>query len=50
LQLLRDRTWFDIPIVYTNQHRAILAIEKGEEGQRVFEAALDAWQKLGDNP
>jgi hypothetical protein len=50
LQLLRDRTWFDIPIGYTNQHRAILAIEKGDEGQRVFETTLDAWQKLGDNP
>ena len=50
LQLLRHRSWFDIPIVYTNQHRAILAIEKGQDGRRAFEAALDAWQKLDDNP
>ena len=50
LQLLRDRSWIDIPIVYANQHRAILAIDKGDEGQRMFGTVLDAWQKLGDNP
>jgi hypothetical protein len=50
LQLLRDRPWIDIPIVYANQHRAILAIDKGDEGQRMFKTVFDAWQKLGDNP
>src|SRR6202012_1667793 len=29
MQLLKDRPWFDIPIVYTNGGRAILAMEKG---------------------
>ena len=28
VQLLKDRSWFDIPIVYTNGGRAILAMEK----------------------
>src|SRR5207302_2664518 len=27
LQLLKDRAWFDIPLVYTNNRRAILAME-----------------------
>ena len=29
IQLLKERPWFDIPIVYTNGGRAILAMEKG---------------------
>ena len=33
-QLLKDRPWFDIPIVYTNGGRAILAMEKGPPGDR----------------
>ena len=40
LELLRERSWFDLPIVYNNQRRAILAIEKGPSGERAFEAAL----------
>lgn len=46
LQLLEQSAWFDIPIVYTNQHRAILAIEKGSSGQRAFQSAFDTWQRL----
>jgi hypothetical protein len=26
---LKERCWFDVPLVYVNQHRAIIAIEKG---------------------
>jgi hypothetical protein len=29
MQLMRDRTWFDVPIVYSDGKRAILAVEKG---------------------
>src|SRR5262249_45726516 len=29
LQLLKERGWFDVPMVYGNQRRGILAIEKG---------------------
>jgi hypothetical protein len=43
LQLLKERSWFDIPLVYSNQRRAILAIEKGAPGERAFEAAFKAW-------
>jgi hypothetical protein len=50
VQLLRERAWFDIPIVYANQHRAILAFEKGESGRQAFEAAFAAWtQPAGDS-
>jgi hypothetical protein len=43
IQLLKERNWFDIPIVYNNGRRAILAIEKGTPGERVFEETFKAW-------
>ena len=43
LQLLKERPWFDIPVVYNDGKRAILGIEKGPAGERVFEDALRAW-------
>jgi hypothetical protein len=45
MQLLRERPWFDIPIVYTNGGRAILALEKGTPGDRAFADAFAAWEK-----
>jgi hypothetical protein len=43
LQLLKERSWFDVPIVYNNGRRAILALEKGTPGERAFEEAFKAW-------
>jgi hypothetical protein len=43
LQLLKERSWFDVPIVYNNGRRAILALEKGTPGDRAFEEAFRAW-------
>lgn len=43
LQLLKSRPWFDIPIVYNNGGRAILALEKGPPGDRAFADAFAAW-------
>jgi len=43
LQLLKERSWFDVPLVYSNQRRAIIAIEKGAPGERAFNAAFMAW-------
>jgi hypothetical protein len=43
VQLLKDRTWFDIPIVYTDGRRAILAVEKGTPGETAFAEAFNAW-------
>jgi len=45
IQLLKDRPWFDIPIVYNNGGRAILAMEKGPPGDRAFADAFAAWGK-----
>jgi hypothetical protein len=43
IQLLKERDWFDIPVVYASGKRAILAIEKGTPGARAFEEAFRAW-------
>ncbi|HEY4981999.1 MAG TPA: hypothetical protein VII24_08700 [Pseudolabrys sp.] len=43
IQLLKERDWLDIPVVYTTGKRAILAIEKGTPGSRAFEEAFRAW-------
>lgn len=43
LQLLKERSWFDIPLVYANQRRSIIAIEKGAPGERAFNEAFTAW-------
>lgn len=43
LQMLREQSWFDIPIVYENGQRAIVALEKGASGERAFQEAFAAW-------
>jgi hypothetical protein len=45
VQLLKDRAWFDIPVVYSNNRRAILALEKGTPGERAFVEAFQAWKQ-----
>ncbi len=45
LRMLRERNWFDLPIVYANKRRAILAFEKGPAGERAFAEAFAAWGK-----
>jgi hypothetical protein len=45
VQLLKEGQWFDIPIVYVNGTRAIMAIEKGSPGDRAFAEAFAAWEK-----
>jgi len=43
IQMLKDRPWFDIAIVYDDNRRAIMAVEKGTQGERVFADAFAAW-------
>ena len=45
VQLLKERSWFDIPIVYGNNRRAILALEKGTPGEQAFNDAVAAWRQ-----
>lgn len=43
--LLKQRSWFDIPVVYTNGRRAIIAVEKGPTGTKIFNDAFAAWER-----
>jgi hypothetical protein len=45
LQLLKERDWVDVPVIYSNNRRAILAMEKGTPGERVFADAFEAWRQ-----
>jgi hypothetical protein len=43
IQLLKERAWFDVLIVYNNGSRAILTLEKGPPGDHAFSDAFTAW-------
>jgi hypothetical protein len=42
--LLGRQEWIDIPIVYRSGRRALITMEKGIPGDRVFDEAMKAWQ------
>lgn len=41
--LLRRESWIDIPLVYSSGRRALITLEKGAPGNRIFQEALEAW-------
>ena len=43
-QLLKESAWIDVPIVYGTGKRALITLEKGGTGQRVFDEAFKDWQ------
>jgi hypothetical protein len=43
IQLLREGSWFDVPILFSDQTRALLSFEKGIPGDKVFEAVMATW-------
>ncbi|MBO0662948.1 hypothetical protein LQ948_08725 [Jiella sp. MQZ9-1] len=45
LSLLQNQKWIDIPLAYSTGRRALISIEKGIPGDRVFKQAIDAWNK-----
>jgi hypothetical protein len=45
VRLLRDRSWFDIPVAYKSRNRAVLAIEKGPIGEKIIADALALWER-----
>jgi len=44
LALLQNEQWIDIPIAYASGRRALMSIEKGVPGDRVFKEAIEAWK------
>ena len=45
LTLLRRENWVDIPIVYQSGRRALLSLEKGADGEAVFQDVLRGWNQ-----
>jgi hypothetical protein len=43
LAMLSERGWIDLPVVYSTGRKAIVTLEKGADGQSIFEAVLAAW-------
>ncbi|WP_371823882.1 hypothetical protein [Phyllobacterium sp. 628] len=43
MSLLRRQSWIDIPIAYKTGRRALLTLEKGLPGEKVFDDVLKAW-------
>jgi hypothetical protein len=44
LNLLRRENWIDVPVIYKNGRRALITMEKGIPGGKIFEEAMKAWQ------
>lgn len=44
LTLLRREKWIDVPVIYKSGRRALITMEKGIPGEKVFDDALKAWQ------
>jgi hypothetical protein len=45
IQLLKERSWFDIPVVYGGGKRAIISVEKGKPGESAFKEAFASWRQ-----
>lgn len=43
LSLMRRQQWIDIPITYRNGRRALISMEKGVPGDKVFEEVMKNW-------
>jgi hypothetical protein len=43
IELLKEQSWIDIPLIYGDGKRAIIALEKGAPGEHVFNDAFAAW-------
>jgi len=47
LELMKTRSWIDIPITYRNGRRALITIEKGATGTAVFDKVMGEWDAIG---
>lgn len=47
MELLSTRGWIDIPVVYRNGRRALITMDKGADGAKVFDEVIREWKALG---
>ena len=44
VDMMRNRGWFDIPMLLSDQRIAKITFEKGSAGERIINEAFDAWK------
>jgi hypothetical protein len=44
MTLLRRQDWIDVPVIYKSGRRALITMEKGVPGEKVFDEVMKAWQ------
>ena len=44
VDMIRNRGWFDVPMLLTDQRIAKITFEKGSAGERIINEAFDAWK------
>lgn len=44
MTLLRRQNWIDVPVIYKSGRRALITMEKGIPGEKVFDEVLKSWQ------
>jgi len=47
MTLMRRQQWIDIPITYRTGRRALITLEKGVPGDKVFDEVLKSWGSAG---
>jgi hypothetical protein len=47
ISLLRDREWIDIPVTYRNGRRALITLDKGSVGKKIFDDVIKEWIARG---
>jgi hypothetical protein len=45
LDLIEKKSWFDLPVLFRGNRRAMITIERGVSGERAVQSALAAWAK-----
>lgn len=43
--MLKDRSWLEIPILYETRLRAVLVMDKGTSGERMFRQVFASWKQ-----
>lgn len=46
LDLMKSRDWMDVPLIYGTGRRALLTLQKGEDGRKAFDEATREWQAM----
>ncbi len=49
LNVMSRQSWIDVPVIYRSGRRALMTMEKGLPGERVFNEAIQAWREASSS-